>query len=465
MPASVLLISHDIVGQRMAGPGMRYWELAHSLAHATPVPLHSVTLAAPPGSCPPVASACIQVVEYRRRDVARLRQLVQRADVVVAPGDTLEEFPFLLTCDKYLVMDGYDPHTFESLAWNEGRPLPERLASHRGRLEIVSKQCAAGDFYICASERQRLLWLGWLEAAGRINPLTYDEDHTLRRLVDTVPTGIPAARPQRTRPLVRGVIPGISQEDPLLVWGGGVWDWLDPLTLIEALSRVVETVPEVRLYFPGPRHPYEEFVPDMAMHRAAVQLSEERGLCGRNVFWGTWVPYHERENYLLEADIGCSLHFESLESLFAFRTRILDYIWAGLPMIVTEGDAASEWVEALGLGIVVGYRDVDGVVEAILRLLSTSRASFHERFENARQQRSWEQCAQPLLRFCQNPRRAPDKTLGSDWWGGLAALNQVREQEREIERLRETVTGYEQGRFMRLMRRLHVLRQKIRGSP
>jgi glycosyltransferase involved in cell wall biosynthesis len=263
---------------------------------------------------------------------------------------------------------------------------------------------------------------------------------------------------------VRGVVPGIARGDPLLVWGGGVWNWLDPLTLIEALARVVRTHPTVRLYFPGPRHPYREFVPDMAMRQAAIRLSEERGLAGRNVFWGDWVPYNERQNYLLEADIGCSLHNESLESYFAFRTRVLDYIWAGLPMIVTGGDAASEWVEQYGLGAVVDYEDVQGVSEAIVRLLSAPRESFRERFEQARRQRSWEQCAQPLVRFCTHPRRAPDKGASRSGGESLRALSRVQEQRDEIERLREAVAGYERGRFMRLMRWLHRLRRRISGS-
>jgi glycosyltransferase involved in cell wall biosynthesis len=248
----------------------------------------------------------------------------------------------------------------------------------------------------------------------------------------------------------------------LLVWGGGVWNWLDPLTLIEAVARVVETYPKVRLYFPGARHPYQEFVPDMAMRQKAVQLSKDRDLYGRNVFWGEWVSYHERQNYLLESDIGCSLHFENIESYFAFRTRVLDYIWAGLPMIVTEGDAASEWVAQYGLGRVVRYQDIDDVAAAIVGLLATPRDTFRERFERARRERSWEHSAGPLVRFCQNPRRAPDKVLGDEERSGPSVLGRVRRQEQEIERLRDIIAGYEHGRFMRLMRWVHRMRQKTR---
>ena len=471
MAVSVLLISHDLVGPRMAGPGMRYWELARVLSHSC-----AVTLAAPEGSRLPFSGdhtsgslgespcdgASFRLVQYPRHDAETMRQWVQAAEVVVVPGDSLIEFPFLCSSDRCLVMDGYDPHTFESLAWNRERPLQERLDSHRQRLRILEMQCAAGDFFICASERQRMLWLGWLEAAGRVNPLTYDADHTLHALVDTVPTGVPAEPAQHTRPLVRGVVPGIGENDPLLVWGGGVWNWLDPLTLIEAVARLVRKHPTLRLFFPGSRHPYQTFVPDMAMRQAAVDLCEAKGLTDKHVFWGDWVPYQERQNYLLEADVGCSMHFETVETHFSFRTRVLDYVWAGLPMVVTRGDAASEWVEQYGLGEVVGYQDVDGVASAIDRLISVPRTDFAPGFERARQVRSWEQCAEPLVRYCQNPYRASDRDLDRDWTHG-PSHQEVRALEQELERLRATVAGYERGRFIRLMRWLHGLRGKARG--
>ena len=49
-----------------------------------------------------------------------------------------------------------------------------------------------------------------------------------------------------------------------------------------------------------------------------------------------WVPYAERGAWLAEADIGVSAHFDDIETRFAFRTRLLDYLWAGLPIVTTR---------------------------------------------------------------------------------------------------------------------------------
>ena len=456
MSARVLMLSYDLVGPRMAGAGMRSWELAKVLSTH-----HPVVLAAPEGSQSPEREARVEFATYVRYDGAAMQRLVESSDIVVASGDSLLEFPFLLSCDKRFVMDVYDPHTLESLAWNEAGTLEERLESYRDRLRVVRLQCALGDFFVCASERQRMMWLGWLEATGRINPLTYERDHSLRRLIDIVATGIPAVPPQHTRRLVRGVVPGISSDDLLLVWGGGIWNWLDPLTLIRAVAQVAETHPRIRLYFPGPRHPYEAQVPDMAMHGAAVELAKALGLWEKHVFVGEWVPYTSRQNYLLEADAGCSLHFQSIESLFAFRTRVLDYIWADLPMIVTRGDATSELVKEYGLGVVVDYEDVGGVADAIRRLAETRKETFRPGFRQVQGTLSWEQNTAPLLAYCRDPERAPDRDMPAGANGGMAGIEQLVARQEEIAWLRSTISGYERGRFIRFMKWVHQTRQRL----
>src|SRR5664280_3299763 len=46
-------------------------------------------------------------------------------------------------------------------------------------------------------------------------------------------------------------------------------------------------------------------------------------------------PYTERSDHLLDADVGVSTHFDHVETEFSFRTRILDYLWTGLPIVAT----------------------------------------------------------------------------------------------------------------------------------
>lgn len=81
-----------------------------------------------------------------------------------------------------------------------------------------------------------------------------------------------------------------------------------------------------------------------------------------------WTAYERRADYLLEADAGISLHKNSLETRFAFRTRMLDYLWAGLPIIASQGDCWADSIEKQGLGITVAPGDVDAVAAAIIKM-------------------------------------------------------------------------------------------------
>ena len=78
----------------------------------------------------------------------------------------------------------------------------------------------------------------------------------------------------------------------------------------------------------------------MQMAHDALELAGSLGVLGKHVFFNeNWVAHEDRANYFLDADVGVSTHLEHLETSFSFRTRLLDYIWAGLPIINSSGDA------------------------------------------------------------------------------------------------------------------------------
>ena len=94
-------------------------------------------------------------------------------------------------------------------------------------------------------------------------------------------------------------------------------------------------------------------IPKMAALGETAALSRRLGLIEKCIIFNDWVPYASRQNYLLEADIGLSLHRDIAENRFAFRTRFMDYLWAGLPSVATEGDVLSDVVRDSGLGRLV----------------------------------------------------------------------------------------------------------------
>ncbi len=447
---AVLIISHDVVGSRMAGPGIRYWELAHVLSQ------HMSVILAAPGPID-LDSASVELWPYDMGDWGSIATALDRSQVLLACGDVLDRFPQLIDLGIPLIVDGYDPHSLETLALHS--ESPEQEALHHRREQILQLQCRAGDFFICASERQRDWWLGLLEATGRINVHTYGQDPSLRSLVDLVPFALPSSPMRHTRRVLKGVWPGIGSEDKVVLWGGGLWQWLDPITAIQAMAKLRVERPAVKLVFPGTRHPNPRAVPKMPVLDAAIQLADQLGLRDQSVFFGDWVPYQDWPNYLAESDVAVSLHLNTVEARLAFRSRLLDYVWAGLPMVVTGGDATSELVQHWGLGKVVGYQDAEMVHRAMLELLDTPRAAMSAAFEAAQSSLTWERAAAPLLAFCLSPKQAADRVAGHQPQWDIDALQQLcAGQQNELDRLRSLVRDYERGRFIRFTRWLKRLR-------
>jgi glycosyltransferase involved in cell wall biosynthesis len=259
-----------------------------------------------------------------------------------------------------------------------------------------------------------------LGAVGRIDPESAADDPSFRDLIDVVPFGVESTAPTPTTRVLKGVVPGIEHGDKVVLWGGGIWNWLDPITPIRAIHALARKREDVKLFFLGVRHP-NPGVQQLAMTTRAVALAEELGLRDRFVFFNFgWVPYAERANYLLEADVGISSHLETLETRFSFRTRVLDYFWAGLPTVATEGDVLSDLVAEQDLGRIVAVGDVEGWTRALEELVDDRAAYARVRanVEQAREAFAWPRVVEPLLRLValpgaviDPPRRAGAMTL------------------------------------------------------
>ncbi|HZR80200.1 MAG TPA: glycosyltransferase [Candidatus Binatia bacterium] len=400
---SVLVVSWDRIGELMAGSAVRALEMARALAARR----QDVVLAAPAGSaCPPSPGLRLACVP---RD-AELRELVAAADVVVIPG----RMELMTAVKKPLVVDLYDPFILSNLdLFGSG------FARSRGRsllaLRWLQHHLKHGDFFLCASPAQRSFWLGMLAAAGRINRANYERDPELRNLIDVVPFGVPDEPPEGGPPVVKGVVPGIGPADRVVLWAGGMWNWVDPLALVRAQALLGARRSDVKTLILGTRHPNPE-IGEMEIARRAIALAEELGLRDRGVSFVEWVPYGDRARWLLESDVGVSLHRRGVESEFAFRTRVLDYLWALRPMVVTAGDDLADRIARDDLGRVVPADDPAAVAAAIEQLVDDPGAGARSaRLRAARASFAWSEVVAPLARFCAAPERAADQA-GDAWF-------------------------------------------------
>jgi glycosyltransferase involved in cell wall biosynthesis len=404
MKRRVLLVANDLVGTSMGGPGIRYWRFAEELSEH-----FDVTLAVPFET--DLDSDRFRLVVANPWSAREMTTLSRGFDAVVAQRLPVPTMLALAGSPTRTVYDLYAPLTIENLAFDALEPeKPAKETYHRLNTLTQATALRSGDAFVCASEKQRDLWLGALLTEGRIDHRSYLTDRSLRGLLDVVPFGIDSEPPRRG-PGIRGVVPGIGEHDKVVLWGGGIWNWFDPLTVIRAVAELSGHRPDIRLVFLGTAHP-NPAVPAMRRTAEAIALAHELGLVDRHVFFNDgWVPFAERGAHLLDADIGVSAHFEDLETRFAFRTRLLDYFWAGLPVVATKGDALADLVARRGLGHTVDFEDVPAWVAALDRVLAdeAGRAEISARLGTVREEFAWPRVVEPLVRLLTEKSRTEQR--------------------------------------------------------
>jgi glycosyltransferase involved in cell wall biosynthesis len=396
--------------ERLAGPAIRVLELSRQVAAGGAGEVVVATMR----SC----TRRDPRVDLRAVDDGGLRSLVLdtagRGGCVVVQGDVLGVHPWLVDTDVPLVVDAYDPFHLEQLERSRSLPWAQRLAASRDAVRSLSVQLSRADLVLCASNRQRALWLGHLAALGRVNPATYDESTDLSGLLAVVPFGVPPGSPAvLPRAAIEGWPDAVGNDHQVVLWAGGLYEWLDPRTVVEAMALLEADVPGARLIFLGVQHPVgggigAETVADVR------RLAAELGLLDRTVFLCPgWVPYEERGAWLSAADVAVSTHQQHVETEFSFRTRLLDSVWAGLPTVVTSGDDVGSILVDAGAAREVPPGDPAALAAALATLLQDpgARRAAGSATRSLAESLQWSRTAQPLVAFCAAPRRAPDLRL------------------------------------------------------
>src|SRR5450830_385886 len=399
---TLLILSNDIIAPEMAGPAIRVWNFAKVLSKYM-----NVILAIPNEPVfPPME---FEIVKCSGE--LSFIDLASRSDIILFGGMVFNKFQSIKKIDKYFIMDIYDPYNLATLEEYKNKPGKEYMDIHKYVSGILNEQLYYGDYFICASERQRDYWLGMLSALGRVNPVTYAPDPTLRKMIDVVPFGLPENKPVHERNVLKGVIKGIDKNDFVVLWAGGIYNWFDTLSLIRAMKIVWEKRKDIKLFFLGVKHP-NPLVKELTLVNETVSLAKSLDVYENNVFFNFgWVKYEERQNYLMESDAGIVTHPVHIETRFSFRTRALDCMWASLPMISTEGDFFSDLIREKTLGIVVKEKDPEDIANAIIRL-AENKEFYNKCVSNLKEiakDYTWEKVCAPVLKYCMDPTKSSKK--------------------------------------------------------
>jgi glycosyltransferase involved in cell wall biosynthesis len=389
-PTKLAFYTNYAAGEAMSVPGARFHHFAAALRDT-----FDVTVIAPRGATAVDGVTTIPLEHFRPERLAGY-------DAVVAHNLPPQWMRRLAHARTRVIHDLYAPYIGEYLPLGQRPTATVELLFARMSLIWQRLALMTGDAFACAGERQRDFWLGSLAALGRLDVDGYRRDPHFRHLVEVVRYGLPPDPPPLKRPVLKGVLPGIRPTDHVLLWCGGMWDWTDPVTPIRAVASLAERRSDVKLVFVGTDPPHSPALPKRAR---AQELARELDVLDRSVFFRPgWVPYDERSSYMLGADVGVFAHDQNLESRLAFRSRLLDYFWTGLPTITTAGDELGDVVARRALGRVVTAGDVPGWEAAIEGLLGdeAERDRIRARLAQVRRELAWPVVAESLARLVRN---------------------------------------------------------------
>jgi glycosyltransferase involved in cell wall biosynthesis len=354
---TVIVHTPDVIGPRMAGPGIRALYLARELTKH----FETILIAKRDGDAP----AGVEILEQGSDDA---KKALREADVLI--GQPARAFR-KRRLGQRIVFDLFDPTVLEL------RELYGASPSLRQRIHVTAewyrlmRAMMSGDMLMSAALKQREFYR-----------TVQDRDVPWIN----VPFGIDMNEVRTCE----------KPQDNVVVWGGGLWEWLDPQTAVDAVLRVNDEGVRAKLLFMGRTRPNKSVVDRRREDRFDELIARGKGNVSAN---GEWVPFAERLAWLRAGKVAIMLHRRTGEAEYSIRTRLFDAIAAGTPVVATAGGFAAELVESEGLGIVVPPGEVAAVAQAIRRLLADD--DFHlscvRNLERIRPSFAWEVVTRPLV--------------------------------------------------------------------
>ncbi|HPR63653.1 MAG TPA: hypothetical protein PK014_05470 [Thermoanaerobaculia bacterium] len=393
----IAIVCPEPAGEVLSGIGIRMTSMARALARD-----FSVKLLLPAGSSPESLALSCDVEIYERDKVGRA---VGDCPVAIVQGEPAN---FLLSQrqDVLTIVDLYDPYTIEALNYGE--------EAHQFAHASLQLQLLRGHIFLCASEIQKLFYAGALYHAGRLTPDLYARSHHLEPIMMVIPFGVPDTDPPDHDGWLRHRL-SVPDHEPL-VFFGGVYDWYDTDTLLAVWRTLVR---EKRAHLVICRHPRADTTPQIRFE-TFLEGAKESGLLHDTIHVVDWIPYHDRVSAYRDCHTALSFHFQSFETTLSFRTRVLDFLWAGLPVLTSPGGGLEQVLFDLpGLRILKENTVSEGA-EVLAEMISRPiEDAERKRISLAiRNRLSWDRVLAPLSDYLKSLERYQGAEPRS-WWQRL----------------------------------------------
>lgn len=295
-------------------------------------------------------------------EISTLADKIQEFDSVLVSynaGDITQTVVDNIRQDQQLILDGYVPIHIEMSARNSDN-LDREYDAFNFENKIWTKALRRGDILLCANEAQKKFYTGVMAQVGRINPITYgDED-----LIQIVPYGIYREKAVAKNDPVSKLVK--NKKAFKLLWFGGIYPWFDLTNLLEAVKNANKTTP-IELIMVGVKNPFNQH-PDFIKRYEEVMDYIKNNNMDEIVHVTDWVKFEDRAEWYLGSDAVVLINNIGMENTLAWRTRLVDYVWADLPIVTNGGDPMSDILEANKAVYILPDLDAKTIEKEIIKI-------------------------------------------------------------------------------------------------
>ena len=288
-----------------------------------------------------------------------------------------------------------------------------QAASYRSRsdrgistsIAFLNRVLKKGDQFSVCSETQRHALIGELAMAGRLNWRTFGYEFSNVIRPGLMPEQV-AKQSDCGRTMLSGY--GIKDHDFVVLWCGGYNTWTDVDTLFNGLEWSMARESRIHYVSLG-ASTYQALDNTYARFLSKIEQSRFRD---RFHMLG-WRPWEEVIRYYSESDVGINIDALHYETIYGTRTRLLEMIAAGLPVITSLGSELSFLLAERNAALTFPVGQWRGFGEHILR--AADNATLRKELARtaqmyAKEEMSFQNTTKPVREWAGRPLVAPDKT-------------------------------------------------------
>lgn len=355
--------------QPTTGGALRAWALGQALGESGFTVCYSV----PSANCPEESD--FHELAHQVSDLGTIIEKAAPNIVIFCNWGLAVE---AVECEVPTVIDMNGSLILENHYRGRNRQLDDCLA----KIEAISK----ADFLLAGSSEQREYLLAWCLMAG-ISP------ENIR--IGVVPFSLSPDCPE------------IAEAKPgEFIMAGYAWPWLRSEERLQLLCRELEESEQGHLHVYCGRSPYV----DNYQHEnsAAEERGEELRELSSRLTLHEPVSFSALADKLAESGVAVDLWAVNTERELAVSSRVIAYLWAGLPVLTNSVGVLGRLISQYRAGWTVEPDDDTALRRTVREILALDAETLMEYRKNSRNlfrdHFSWEKSIVPLADFCLDPQ-------------------------------------------------------------